>query len=158
MTIHVPHNVPHNPNYIDEPTPPPPVQRPPRKANAGKWHKVQQASLVQQPAKPAFGRLVAEFGMLVGWLAMWLLNGAAPAFGFALLGMLAQQRGLAVGLDRQSWLVIGACSHLFISAIEQHLWRSGCCTNDCCCTLCHLPALALRGGRGTTGGGVGSSI
>ena len=118
----------HNPHYIDDPTPPPPVQRPPRKANAGKWHKVQQASLVQQPdrpARPAFGRLVAEFGMLNGWLAMWLLNGAATAFGFAALGMLGQQRGLAVGLDRTDWLVIGGFSHLFISAIEQHLWRSG---------------------------------
>ena len=123
MTIHVPHN----PNYIDEPTTPPPVIRP-RKANAGKWQKLQQQSLVQQPAraaKPAFGRLVAEFGMLLGNVLLWLLNGAATAFGFAALGMLGQQRGLAVGLDRTDWLVIGGFSHLFISAIEQHLWRSG---------------------------------
>ena len=128
MTIHVPHNAPHNPNYIDEDRPPPTVPRPPRKTNAGKWQRLQQAPLVQRPpraAQPAFGRLVAEFGMLVGWLAMWLLNGAATAFGFAALGMLGQQRGLAVGLDRTDWLVIGACSHLFISAIEQHLWRAG---------------------------------
>ena len=123
MTIHVPHN----PHYIDEDIPPPPVIRP-RKANAGKWQKLQQQSLVQQPARPArpaFGRLVAEFGILNGWLAMWLLNGAATAFGFAALALLGQQRGLAVGLDRQSWLVIGWAAHIFISAIEQHLWRSG---------------------------------
>ena len=120
MTIHVPHN----PNYIDEDIPPPPVIRP-RKTNAGRFHRLQQASLVRQPARPGLGRLVAEFGMLVANVALWLLNGAATAFGFALLGMLAQQRGLAVGLDRQSWLVIGGAAHIFISAIEQHLWRSG---------------------------------
>jgi hypothetical protein len=116
---------PHNPDYIDENRPQP------RKGRAGRFHKLQQAGLarqepltIQERSRPPLGRVIAEFGMLVGWFALWVLNGAATAFGVAAFGVILKSRGLAVSLDRVDWLVIGAVFHLFISAVENHLWRA----------------------------------
>jgi hypothetical protein len=74
--------------------------------------------------KPPLGRIIAEFGVLVGWVALWLLNGAATALGFAVVGGLLNSRGVWLSLGRTDWLVIGGVLHILISAIEQHLWRT----------------------------------
>lgn len=100
----------------------------PRKARAGRYHHRQfgiakAGEIVERPQRPPFGRVLAEFGMLVLWFALWLLNGAATALGFAAMGNLLASRGLATGMDTTSWLVVGGVFHLFISAVEQHLWR-----------------------------------
>lgn len=110
---------PHNPDRIE---PAPRI----RKAGAGKWHRLQarQMALAPQARPRQLGRMFAEFGMVVGWSALWLLNGLATALGAAALGSLFASRGLFAGLQRIDWLVIGAVFHLFISAVEQHLWRS----------------------------------
>lgn len=110
---------PHNPNQI-EPSPRS------RKAGAGKFHKLQmrQMALAPQARPRQLGRMFAEFGMVVGWSALWLLNGLATALGAAALGSLFASRGLFAGLQRVDWLVIGGVFHLFISAVEQHLWRA----------------------------------
>lgn len=111
---------PHNPDRIE------PAPRT-RKAGAGKFHKLQmrQMALAPQARPRQLGRILAEFGMVVGWSALWLLNGLATALGAAALGSLFASRGLFAGLQRIDWLVIGAVFHLFISAVEQHLWRTG---------------------------------
>jgi len=127
MTTHNPHMIAHNPNSIDEPIfNDPGTPRRSRKANAGKWHRIQQQALQPTPVRirPSLGRVLAEFGVLVGWVALWLLNGAATALGLALVGAWLKQRGVAIGLARNDWLVIGAVFHVLISAIEQHLWRA----------------------------------
>lgn len=123
----------HNPNYTDH-APPVAQQAPPQAYKPQRTplgHRRAAASLRRveplAPAKshrPPLGRVLAEFGMLVGWFGLWLLNGAATAFGIAALGELLRSRGLAASLGRTDWLIIGGVFHLFISAVEGHLWRS----------------------------------
>ena len=122
---------PHNPGRIDHApavAQQPATYRPQRtplgyRRQAASLRRVEPLALITNH-RPPMGRVLAEFGMLVGWFALWILNGLATALGVAALGSLLQSRGLAIGLDRQSWLVIGMVFHGFISAVEGHLWRS----------------------------------
>jgi hypothetical protein len=91
---------------------------------AGRLRQIQPLAPLPVAARPPLGRVLAEFGVLVGWVALWLLNGAATALGFAIVGGFLNSRGLALSLDRTDWLVIGGVFHILISAIEQHLWRT----------------------------------
>lgn len=91
---------------------------------AGKVKRVNPLAPAPVSTRPPLGRVLAEFGVLVGWVALWLLNGAATALGFAIVGGFLNSRGVWLSLGRNDWLVIGGVFHILISAIEQHLWRT----------------------------------
>ena len=68
------------------------------------------------PARVAPHNTTANAIALTFWFALWLLNGATTALPFVLLG----QRFSAPGI----WLGVGACVHIIVTLIENHLWRS----------------------------------
>lgn len=130
MTTHNPHMITHEPPAVATP------QRP-RKAKAGKWHRVQQAALQPQVITPDYGddvrhelkhRAIAEMLMLLLFRFVWALNLAGTVITAVLIGrnlnLLLTSHG-KTPLGDLDYALIAAGWQLFCTHVQQYLWRTG---------------------------------